>query len=1240
VAIGSSVLAAPREQIVEKTRRVIRGYAAARDDWNQASSLSALLRQMQREYEGRFLYELIQNAYDAHPPDADGEIVVLLDRHEGEHGVLYVANTGIPFSETDFKNICELAQSDKAPDESIGNKGVGFKSVLQVCEWPEIYSAADPEGGSFDGYCFTFARLEQYEDLADGDRELAEHLRNDVAPYFLPVPLDDQPPQVRDLADRGFVTAIRLPLKNDAARDVAAERVAQLRDEEVPVHLFLDRLRLLEITEIDRGEPTTRTLVRDAMPIDDPGADDDQRYEYVELGDQGTWFIASRRVAAETMREAITASIAEGQLDQTWADWSHDASVSVAVRTDGSEIQPRLYTFLPMGGEATAPLHGHIHAPFSTKLARTAVSEEVELNARLLDFVARAAAAAALAFRDSDDVLSDAALVDLLAWDSAHHARVTKTFEDIGADPEALELVPIEALPDGRRRGSFANVYTWSYPDLTLMEAERLARDARAEIVSTQVTERRLDRLESYCRAFFDVGFTPSPDVRAEWTEEVAGALHAGRARPRTWNRFYAELAEIFGDDAEALRGRSILLADDGQLHASPLEDESELRPLVFFPPARERTDEDEEVEGDIELKPPASLRRALVLMSEELTWTRQEGRTRRRTPARRFLEENRLVRRFKTVDLLEHISRALASDGRETLSRDALRFAYALYKATRSIKQEELRALGMRVPTRAGWQRAEAAVFSAGWETPAAGTLAELIERGGAVSGEIADLENALLQDPDSWPLAVDDQASWRTFLADIGVRDGLWPRHVMPPDELQGSELLPASIARKVGLPDPIAEQWTRVVEAAPAWSPHHPYTPYRAREPIGVLPGQADYELLDQSARGLFAELAVAGLESWPDGALEVKWYRFRHSSRPDERTWPSPITAFLRETAWLPITSPGARREESFARPCDAWHFSEGRGEELPYFSPLLPGRIRRRLASGETALNRLKALGLGEWGDAADAPRLLVHLARLVEDELLGETGLLAFRRACEDAWSRAAELDPEDFLASVDDLAVVVETEGELVVKRPSDDAQERLHLVGDTGSLTVRVLEASGLPILRVAGDDEPRVRPHLEGLFGDRLVTVEELELAVITDGGRFDPDGSGALLLADTRWVEALLALVLETKRVRPGQIGPQRRQEVRDRLRRVRVVETATLELHIGGAPVRLVGGHRQVVPFDDDARSANCSGSLNTGIRSCLRLSGYALRPALIPTTTISRASSSWTPGAWRRSART
>jgi hypothetical protein len=1135
----------PRDKVVEKSRRVVRGYAAARSDWNPGSSLSALLRQMQREYEGRFLYELVQNAYDAHPVDARGDIVVLLDLGEGDHGVLYVANGGSPFTEENFEAICDLARSDKAPDVSIGNKGVGFKSVLQVCQWPEIYSAAKLGQDSFEGYCFTFARPEMYLELAGGDTGLATQMRADLSPYFLPTPIDHQPPRVLEFASRGFATVIRLPIKSPSAREIAVERVTRLAEEDVPVHLFLERLRTLEITRLDRESGAqTRRLSREATPLGDPAPDSGQRYEYVNLGEQGQWFITSRCMPAEAMREAIAESIAEGQLEESWAAWSRDAWVSVATRTDGLEIRPRLYTFLPMEREASAPLHGHIHAPFSTMLARTSVSENVILNARLLDCAARASTAAVLAFRDNDDVLPESALVDLLAWDGDHHRRVTQSFADAGVEMKDLEVIPIEPLA-GRRRAALSSTYTWQYADLALLNQRCLARDAGAELVSTGITGGRLKRLEAYCRAFFQVGFQAEANLRAGWVEMVAKALHARRSRPRAWENFYADLAKIFEHDATALRGRTILLGDDGQLHSSPPDDDSADHPLVFFPPARERTDEDDEVDADVDLKPPATLRRALVLMSEELRWTRQDGPARRRTPARRFLEDSKLVRRFRTVDLLEHIGRALARSNRADLARDALRFTFSLSIATRSVRQRDLHAIGLRVPTRGGWQRADQAFFSPGWGTPLAAPLSELIDRASS-SSEIAATADLLLNEPGDWPCPADDRAGWRAFLMQIGVRDGLWPQPVAHGrDFWNGSYLTPRRVARRFNLTEADTERWVQAVTARTGWEPAHPLTPYRPRDDISLIPGQAEYEVFDHRARVLFGYLVTAGLEHWPTGALEISWHRYRHPAQPDERRWPSPIAAFLRETAWLPVTGSGQRREESFAAPCDAWYFADSRGEELPYFSPLLTGSLRRRLSPDGKALARLKQAGLADWNDPDDAPRLLRHLASLVDQDALAETGVFAFRRAYEEAWSRAAGLPLERFVADAGDLPVVVTRAGQLTTRRPSDTAEPHLFLLGQDSSLASRALEASDLPVIDINSKDEARVRPLLKTLFQDHLLTVDDLKFEVITDTGKFTPDGSGDLLVdGDRRWLETVniqvpgLDVPLSDDRLRSG------------------------------------------------------------------------------------------------------
>ena len=97
--------------------------------------------QIASDYGSRFLVELVQNAYDAHPPERnDGEIKILLAPEEGTTGVLYVANKGNGFTWSDVEALCNIGMSNKPVGESIGNKGLGFRSVRYITDDPQIYS--------------------------------------------------------------------------------------------------------------------------------------------------------------------------------------------------------------------------------------------------------------------------------------------------------------------------------------------------------------------------------------------------------------------------------------------------------------------------------------------------------------------------------------------------------------------------------------------------------------------------------------------------------------------------------------------------------------------------------------------------------------------------------------------------------------------------------------------------------------------------------------------------------------------------------------------------------------------------------------------------------------------------------------------------------------------------------------------------------------------------------------------
>lgn len=84
------------------------------------------------DYQGRAIFELFQNAIDR----AEDKIWIKLDKNKR---TLIVANNGDPFSikkesgriRSDFDSLCSIDTSNKNQNESIGNKGVGFKSYWE-----------------------------------------------------------------------------------------------------------------------------------------------------------------------------------------------------------------------------------------------------------------------------------------------------------------------------------------------------------------------------------------------------------------------------------------------------------------------------------------------------------------------------------------------------------------------------------------------------------------------------------------------------------------------------------------------------------------------------------------------------------------------------------------------------------------------------------------------------------------------------------------------------------------------------------------------------------------------------------------------------------------------------------------------------------------------------------------------------------------------------------------------------
>lgn len=119
-------------EIVRKTIHVVlEQLARAPKSLSQANAEELLSRQVYAA-PGHFLFELMQNADDAGASDWRLGI---------GRGQTVVTHDGAPFSFLDVVGICSIGLTTKTRD-AIGLFGVGFKSVFEVTERPQIHSGA------------------------------------------------------------------------------------------------------------------------------------------------------------------------------------------------------------------------------------------------------------------------------------------------------------------------------------------------------------------------------------------------------------------------------------------------------------------------------------------------------------------------------------------------------------------------------------------------------------------------------------------------------------------------------------------------------------------------------------------------------------------------------------------------------------------------------------------------------------------------------------------------------------------------------------------------------------------------------------------------------------------------------------------------------------------------------------------------------------------------------------------
>jgi hypothetical protein len=221
--------------------------------------------QIQSDHHRRFVYELIQNADDA-LGDASGLGQRRRVRFELRDDALIVANNGRPIDEDDVCALCTMSYTTKSARDdrraSIGHKGKGFSSVMEITDNPRVYSTE---------HSFEFDRQRSRAEIEALLEELGD-VSDDIGIPLMRLPFEPQatPAAVKTLFEEGFGTVFCFPLPTDEDPDLRYEVAETLQALDANTIVFLRHLDELEIWV---GEGRVDWSIERGVPLPYPGFD-------------------------------------------------------------------------------------------------------------------------------------------------------------------------------------------------------------------------------------------------------------------------------------------------------------------------------------------------------------------------------------------------------------------------------------------------------------------------------------------------------------------------------------------------------------------------------------------------------------------------------------------------------------------------------------------------------------------------------------------------------------------------------------------------------------------------------------------------------------------------------------------------------------------------------------------------------------------------------------------------------
>ncbi len=1192
-----------RKEVIDKTLGEIRSFLdELSNGTSRYRSLHNLTEQVEHQYHGRFLIELIQNAHDAlfevGDMDAPQRIEIILAEEELPYGVLYIANDGQPFTPSNFKALSNLGQSDKDPQKSIGNKGIGFRSVLEITKVPEIYSRKEKDSSGFDGYCFSFQPdvIQMFEDpirrVVEGDNGVKspkviggpllewdetryeyfrgrcqsfekDWLRQELAflsPYALPVPMDTQEatPRIEDFEKRGFSTVIRLPFLSDRAREIAANKLEEMNESTV---IFLQRVSVFRLVSnnLDRCYQREQTFrendpeggfkvqITTGRPEAEEELDPCSRY----------WLWTKTVGGAENPEEREEIQAAVVDLPGKWPEVD-EATVEIAIQMGDAPDDGVLNIYLPT--QVPTGCAAHFSAPFFGDMSRTDIDFEKPLNQLLLKTIAEKATDVILASLSGKGEAEAAAIIDILApADSDEGTRwwdaLGEVFSSRDIDIKSQDIV----LSD---EGWGSLIYTSLLPELdskNVIDAALLRSEATYPIFVQSLRER-----EAGIRRIFDAIDISSEAMsvdNAATVEAIAKNLNASQ-EPVDWNGFWQDVESLFGPDTDPLMGRKILLGTDNQLHSC--DDQSS----VFFQPRSSGPDDEVFPEGGID-DIPENLRRYVAFLSDEIqVHVSGEAGGVQPTPVRAYLS-SRLVEPYGVERIFSNVlakaTPQLPVDigGCDSeLCRDILQWALLLLKASKRSMDKPIRLLGkLAAPCIGGWYSIDQTSFGPGWPEKCGDELDTYLRR--ASTKECNDALNRLLL-PSDHPMWSGVGLPSVNLLEKAGVFNGIRLEPVTGTDWNARFTIAPW---KGVNLPEKCPpgcssgvwddyRQFTNDAE-----SPHYSGEFNYELQEFYFVPGFENLGSLGDATRKILMELFLTSIPSW-----EIQWKNWKRVTIRKIRGEPhkfapvSPLAFSLKETAWMQCE---VDDETIRFRPLDRWYIpSPAMGGGLHNFSHLMPMpvSIAAVLSKNPDLISSMNELGMPSYdpGEETADPRLLNDLAKALEDPSIDVSNPSVFFGQVRAAWSQFHPEEEDVFPDSV----IVRNGTGSLRVVTPPEE--EAVYLP-DANSAVHDGLELNAKPVVALRTTDAKRLQEHFQDSYGSGIRLASELTMKALVDGVQWEDDDNAVQLSEDLPW---LIPVVLSVFAFSGGQskgVGTKAFTKAVDVLRSSRVCWVDSLEV---------------------------------------------------------------------------